>query len=175
MNTNRDHLDDAIDAFAARMTRVEENDAFAARVLASLPDRSPWILHSWIPRLAITAGLAGITIVVVLQPFSVRSTTVLRSAVLSSPSVELAIAALEYRTTVEPPSIVRRTFVERPQNDRRTSDVADFERSLPALGAVTALVFDSLAPVSLPEDAALTLLPLATEDLPLTAETISPR
>ena len=40
MNTQREHLDDAIDAVAARMTRVEENDALATRILASLPDRS---------------------------------------------------------------------------------------------------------------------------------------
>jgi len=51
----------------------------------------------------------------------------------------------------------------------------DHERSLPALGAVTALAFDSLTPVSLPEDAPLTLKPLEIADLPLTADGVSPR
>jgi len=44
-----------------------------------------------------------------------------------------------------------------------------------ALGAVAALTFDSLAPNALAEDAPLTLAPLAIADLPLMAETISPR
>jgi len=169
-----DRLDDAIDAVAMRMTSVEETDAFATRILASLPDRSPWILQSWIPRLAITAALGIAATFVVLRTFDAGSTDVLRSTDNRSTMV-LAAAVPEHRTLVEPPQIVRRTIVERSQNDRRTIDVPDHERSLPSIAAVAGLNIDSLAPSALPEDAPLTLAPLAIADLPLTAESISPR
>lgn len=173
----RDYLDEAIDQVATRLVRVEDDDRLSTRILESLPDRSPWILRSWIPRLAVTAVLAIGVSLVVLRPFDGGSTDVLRSAVLSSPTVQLVAraAVAEHRTDVEPPQIVRRTIVERPQNDRRTIDAPDFERSLQAIEAVAALSVVSLAPVSLPEDAPLTLEPLAIADLPLTAEFISPR
>jgi hypothetical protein len=168
-----DYLDDTIDAVAARMTRVEENDALATRILAALPERSPWILHSWIPRLAITAAIAIGVSLVVLRPFGGRSADVLRAGGISSGAVEMAAAVPEHRTNGEPAQAVRGTIVEPPENDRGT--VVDFERSLPAIVAMHALQLDSLAPVSLPEDAPLTLKPLAIDELPLTAETISPR
>ena len=95
----RDHLDDAIDSVAARLTKVTDDDALATRILASLPDRSLWFLHSWIPRLAITA-------------------------ILAAPAV---------------------------------------------------LSLKAVAPSELPGQGLLTVEPLAIADLPLTAETISPR
>jgi len=52
---------------------------------------------------------------------------------------------------------------------------ADFDRSLPAIAAMSVLELDSLAPASLPEDAPLTLKPLAIESLPLTDDSFSPR
>ena len=42
MNTNRDRLDEAIDHVAARLTRVEDRRALAARIVDALPERSPW-------------------------------------------------------------------------------------------------------------------------------------
>ena len=171
----RDQLDQAIDHVAARLTHVTDDEGLALRIMETLPDRSGWSLQWLMPRLAFTAMLAVAIAYVVLQPFGERSTDVLRTEVVSASAVELAAAAPEHRTNVEPALFVRRTIVERPQNDRRTIDVPDFERSLPSLVAVAALEFDSLAPVSLPEDAPLTLAPLAIADLPLTAEPISPR
>jgi hypothetical protein len=87
----------------------------------------------------------------------------------------MAAAIPEYRTNIELAQIVRRTTGERSENDRRTIDVPDHERSLPSIAVVAALQLGSLAPVNLPEDAPLTLVPLAIADLPLTAESISPR
>ena len=167
-----DHLDDAIDAVAARLTKVSDDDGLSARILAALPDRAP--IYWWAPRLAITSVLAIGALLVVLRPFSERSTDVLRTGVISSAAVELAAAVPEHRTTVEAALIVRRTIVEPPQNDRGT-DVVDFDRSLPAIVAMNTLQLDSLTPSALPEDAPLTLAPLAIADLPLTAESISPR
>jgi hypothetical protein len=51
----------------------------------------------------------------------------------------------------------------------------DFDRSLPAIVAMEALTIDALAPANLTEEAPLTLTPLAIADLPLTAESNSPR
>ena len=74
------------------------------------------------------------------------------------------------------PSNLNGSYAERPSNDRRTIvDVPDFDRSLEAIDALGALSLASVAPSVLPEDAPLTLPPLAIEELPLTAETISPR
>lgn len=167
-------LDTAIDAVAKRLTHVEHDPHLPVRIASSLPERSSWFLHSWIPRLALTAALAIAATLVVLRPFDGRSTDVLRTAVVSSPIIEFAASAPENRTTVERLND-RRTAVERPENELRTIETPDFERSLPSLSAVASLDFDSVAPVSLPEDAPLTLAPLAIADLPLTAESISPR
>lgn len=172
-----DRLDSAIDHVAARMVAVPDDADMTLRIVGALPDRPAWSLHWLRPRIAITAALAiaALGVTVVLRTFDDRSTAVLGSAVFRSPAVELAGAALEHRTTREPASIVRRTFVEPSQHDHRTADVPDHERSLPAIAAMRPLDFDSLAPVSLPQDAPLTLEPLAIADLPLTTDNFSPR
>jgi hypothetical protein len=174
----QDQLDQAIDQVAARLTRVGDNDALASQIINALPDRPAWSLYWLMPRLAITATLAAIAITVVLRTFDERSTAVLRTENASQPAVALGpiVEPLnDRRTIVERPSNERRTTVERPSNDRRTLDAPDFERSLEAIEALSALELDSLAPVSLPEDAPLTLAPLAIADLPLAPEPISPR
>src|SRR5690349_2384464 len=73
MNTNRDHLDDAIDRVAKNLTHVEDDAVFASRVIASLPERTTWfgwLTHSWAPRLAMIA-----IIVVAAVLWSNRRTT----------------------------------------------------------------------------------------------------
>ncbi len=170
----RDPLDQAIDHVAARLTHVTEDEGLALRIIETLPERPTWTWHWLMPRFAITAGIAMATALVVLRPFSDRSTTALRSAVFSSPGMQPA-AVPEHRTHVEPTLNNRRTTVEPSSNDRRTIDVPDFERSLPSLGAVAVLELDSLAPDSLPASEGLVLESLVIADLPLTAEPISPR
>jgi hypothetical protein len=62
MNTNRDHLDEAIDHVAKRLTHVDEDAQFASRFVAALPERVTWfgwLTHSWAPRLAMLAIVAG--------------------------------------------------------------------------------------------------------------------
>ena len=170
----RDQLDHAIDQVAARLTHVDEDDTLAARISSSLPERRgglTWLLAGWAPRLAMLA-LAAFAVTVVLRTFDDRSTEVLRSAVLSSPAMQPA-AVTEHRTDVEPAQIVRRTVVERSQNDRRT--IQDFERSLAAVAAPDALILESLSPESLPAEDALAIAPLAIADLALTAESFPPR
>jgi len=172
MNTRPDRLDEAIDHVAKRlMTHVTDDDALATRILASLPDRSPWHLHAWIPRLAITAMLAAAISFVVLRTFDDGSTGVLRSASAGGPFVEFR-AVIE-RTPVEPELIARRTTVERLSNIRRTAE--DFERSLDAIAVPAALSLKAVTASELPGQGSLFVEPLTIADLPLTAETISPR
>ena len=61
---NRAHLDldQAIDRVAKRLTHVDEDAQFTARVIAALPERSSWfgwLTQSWAPRLAMMAIVAG--------------------------------------------------------------------------------------------------------------------
>jgi hypothetical protein len=174
MNTNRDRLDDAIDQVVTRMVRVEENAALASQILNALPARASWfgwLFHSWAPRLAMIAIVVTAGIV-----WGNRKPA-------TSPQLDPLAST---RTVAEPAALVaavqeaapgRTTPLERVEPVEPLEPLAvaaDFERSLPSLGAVAVMEFDSLAPVSLPEDAPLTLTPLAIADLPLTAE-FSPR
>ena len=170
----RDQLDQAIDQVAAQLTRVEHDDVLSQRILASLPDRSPWLWHSWIPRLALTAMLAIAAAYAVLRPFDERSTTVLQTfderstTVLRTenadlPVVELRVAASQ--TIVERSWNDRRTTVEPPSNDRGTA--VDFERSLAAIAALSALTLTPVATSDLPAESGLVVEPLAIADLPL--------
>lgn len=169
-------LDDAIDRVAARITSVEEDDALAARIASSLPERSQWSLHWLMPRLAIAAALAiGMTLVV-LQTFDEGSPTVLRSENTGSRIVEprsiVEPPSNDRRTSVERPLRVRRTTVEPSSNDPRTE--GDHEYSLAAIAAPEALGVGSLARDALPADDGLAIAPLVIADLPLTAD-FSPR
>src|SRR5262245_52530179 len=98
MSINRDHLDDVIDRVSARLTHVDEDPLFAARVIASLPERVTWfgwLTHSWAPRLAMIAIVAGAAVLwngrkatevaPVLQPLTV--------AAVASQWTELTLAA----------------------------------------------------------------------------------
>ena len=171
MNATHDWLDEAVDQIATQLVRVEDNEGLSTRILASLPDRSPWLLRSWIPRLAMTAALAAAVSLVALRTFDDRATGALRMKSAGGPFVEFR-AAIE-RTSVGPELIVRRTIVERPKNDRRT--IEDFDRSLAKIAALAPLALRTVAPGDLPSQGALVVEPLAIPDLPLTAESISPR
>ena len=125
----RDHLDDAIDTVAARMTAIAQDDGnplTVERIVAALPQRRPlfWILQGWAPGFA-AAVLAVTTGLIVLRPFNDGSTEVLRTENASSPIVELArtitaeapgtpiVGRLQNRRS----AIVEPT-VERSENDR---------------------------------------------------------
>jgi hypothetical protein len=53
-------------------------------------------------------------------------------------------------------------------------DGPDFDRSLPAIDAMTALIVNDVTPGELAAPAALVLEPIVIADLPLTAESFSP-
>jgi hypothetical protein len=171
MNTRHDRLDEAIDQVAARLTKVADDEGFALRIVDILPERSAWSLRWLMPRLAMTAAIGIGVALVVLRSFDGRSTGVLLTQNPGAPFVEFR--AVVERTAVEPTQIGRRTTVERSQTVRRTSE--DFDRSLEAIAAPAPLSLKVVSPSDLPRQGSLAVEPLAIADLPLTAETISPR
>jgi hypothetical protein len=169
----KDPIDTAIDQVAARMVQVREDADLALRIAAALPERNTWFgwwSHSWAPRLAMIAIVVAAGLVwdkrgaienAPIEPPLARAQpmTALAPLVASVREAERSrTMPLEHLEPVEPIELV-----------------SDFERSLEAIPAPDALVLQSLAAPSLPEDAPLTLEPLVIADLPLTAETISPR
>jgi hypothetical protein len=167
-----DGLDRAIDHVAAQLTRVDDDPALAARIAASLPERITWLgwlSHSWAPRLAmlaivVAAGWLGTRgeAPMVPTPAEPQASIVATPAPFAPPLVE----TMERSARVEP--LKRR-------EPKEAARPLDFERSLPPIAAVAALEFESLMPASLPEDAPLTVEPLALVTLPLASDVISPR
>ena len=168
-----DRLDDAIDAVAARMTRVEDNDVFATQIINALPERSiwdGWLFQSWAPRLAMIAVVIAGGIL-----WSNRGSH--ESSSGPSPIAGQPVAAFAPLVASVKEAAPNRTMpLERVERlEPMELSKVDFDRSLPAIAAMKTLELDSLAPVSLPEDAPLTLKPLEIADLPLTADSVSPR
>ena len=173
MNVNRDRLDESIDQVASRMVRVAGDDDLASKIISALPERVTWfgwLTHSWAPRLAmiaiaVTAGIMWGT----RRPQPIAPAAVIASVptILAPTGFATAVKELEPNRTKPVESL-------EPLEPMEPSSV-DHERSLPSIAAVGALSIDALVPVSLPEDAPLTLKPLAIDELPLAGETISPR
>jgi hypothetical protein len=175
MNTHRDRLDDAIDRIAARMTRVEENDAFASRIINALPERSMWaggLFQSWAPRIAMIAVVVAAAIVWGVRG-SRESDAVTQPLLSSQPLAAHVTFVAGVRETLGPARMPLEPFVPLAPLEPLVPG-SDFEFSLPPIEAVAALQVEAVAAASLSEDAPLTLMPLAIADLP-TAETISPR
>jgi hypothetical protein len=166
----RDHVDDAIDSVAARLTEAKEDAAFALRIVNALPERSTWMWFGWKPRLALVALALVATIGVVQRTFDNRSTDVLRAENASGPVVEL-------RASIEPlePNRTKPLEPVEPMEPLEPLAKPDHEFSLPSIAAVAALQLELIAPATLPEDAALTIESLTIVDLPLSADPISPR
>ena len=169
----KDHLDRAIDHVAARMTRVEHDDAIASHIVSALPERSiwtAWLFQSWAPRLAmiavvIAAGLA----------WGGRAARDNTSEVAPLAGPHQHAVAVAYASTVREHLEPNRTLPLEPVEPLEPLEPrVDFEHSLPSIAAVATLELEAIAPASLPEDAPLTLAPLAIADLPA-AESISPR
>ncbi len=180
----RDRLDDAIDIVAARLTTVAHDEEFAQRITSRLPDRSGWSLRGLVLRGALGAIVLAFVLTGVRRTFDERSTDVRRpfdnrSTTVRQPFDDRStIVQSNVRVNASSNDRVNASSNDRKNalsNDRENARSNDFERSLPALPAASALSLESLAPVSLTEDAPLTLVPLAIADLPLTAENYSQR
>lgn len=166
----KDKLDAAIDEAAARMVAVPDDNEIVMRIVCALPERSSRL--GWlIPQLA---ALGAIAIAAVL--WSTRERPV-SPALL--PSVEIAgVTAFPRVVSAREPGTVR-TQPSEPSELSEPSDAAqplksDFDRSLPALETVDALMVSDVTPRELPASPALVLAPIGVTDLPLTAETFPP-
>jgi len=143
-------LDDAIDLVAKQMTSLPGDDALAARIVGSLPERSTWSLQWFMPRLAVLAML-----VVAGMMWSARNTTVVLTPLASSAKplmtgLHVSIEAAPNRTMPLEP-------LERLEPLEPVVPRLDHEFSLPALAAIASL-----------EDERLIVEPLAIADLPAT-------
>ena len=173
---HRDRLDDVIDVVAKQLTRVEDDPHLAARIAASLPDRSRSVFGWWAPRLAMIAVAVAAAIAwgprgprdgaQVVQPLAF-------SQPLASPVTFVATVS-EFLEPLEPLEALDRLEPLDRVEPAGAGPRADFEFSLPPIEAVASLELEAIAPASLAEDAPLTLQPLAIVDLP-TAEANSPR
>ena len=172
MNTNRDLLDDAIDQVASRMTRVDDDAAMAARIVAALPERVSWfgwMVHAWVPRLAMTAMVATASLLwarreAPIDPAPAPVPPIAAAAPVTPVTAPMPLAAenaaLNRTTPLEPLELLE------PMEPAR----ADFERSLVAVAALGPLDVESLIPDVLPAEASIAIAPLALTDLPLSAE-----
>ena len=170
---DRDRLDAAIDHVAARMVAVADDADMTLRIVGALPERTSR-LRWLIPQLA-AIGVIAIAAIV----WTMRGNTA--PAIATLPAATIApMTGLVNAVAADEPGTAFRTLPREPLARPGTMEPAvmtssDHERSLPAIAAMRPLDFDSLAPVSLPEDAPLTLEPLAIADLPLTTDNFSPR
>jgi hypothetical protein len=173
---SRDRLDQAIDRVAAQLTRVEDNDALAVQIINALPERVSWfgwLFHAWAPRLAMIAIVVAAGMVWGSRR---EVSTPGASPLASSQPVATPVALVAPVREAAPDRTMPLEHLERLELvEPLESERSDFDRSLPAIAAMRSLELEPLAPASLPEDALLTLEPLAIADLPLTAETVSPR
>lgn len=161
-----DRLEAAIDQVAARMVAVPDDPEMALRIAGALPDRASRL--GWlIPQLA---ALGAIVIAAVV--WSMREQPAIVLQVL--PSTEIAAVSAFPRVDASAPVTVVSTLPSEPSEPPELSE-PDFERSLPALEAVDALVVSDLTPRELPASPALVLAPIGVTELPLTAESFPPR
>ena len=175
MTTHRDHLDEAIDAVAARLTRVADNDALAARIVDALPERSiwhGWLWQSWAPRLAVIAVVVVAGVMWMNREHDVTpGAPPLASVRPDAPVVEFVAAVRE----LEPNRTQPLEPLEPVEPLEPSVPRSDFERALPAIDTLSSLELDALAPARLAEDAPLTVAPLSLADLPLAPEPDSQR
>ena len=183
-----DRLDTAIDQVAARMVHVNEDASLTERIVGALPERTS--RFAWfIPRLAAMTALAVAAIV-----WTSRDTAppaLLPSADVAGLGGMPTVVAASAPRTVAPGTAVRTmplesAFARNTSGELRRdrllepleplrSDGADFERSLPAIDAMTALAMSDVTPDEMPATPALMLAPIEITDLPLTAESFPPR
>ncbi len=159
-------LDQAIDAVAQRMTRVEDDRLLAARIMDSLPERRRgfwWLLAP----VAATLAAAILAFVHTDVP-AIVPTNVQPNVQPNVPTVVQANVPTNVPTNVRPNDRMNGRMNGR-MNDRMNVRMTapDFERALPALAVVDALSMPSLAAPSLPEEQPLATAPLTVEALSL--------
>ncbi len=163
----QDRLDAAIDQVTARMVQVGEDEDLALRIASALPERS--LRFSWlIPQFAAITAFAIAAVVWTMRDPATPS-------LLPSSDV-VAVMAVPKVVAREHGTAFRTLPLERlePLEPVEPLD-GDHERSLAPIAAMSALVMSDMDPDALPGSPALVLAPIAITELPLTAESFSPR
>ena len=168
MNTQRDQLDEAIDAVAKQLTHVEDDPRLPARIAASLPERSSWSLGWWAPRLAMIAVVVAAGVV-----WGNRGEEVTPGVVSPLASSQPITTPLVLAAAVREAEPNRTRPLERLEPLEPLEPTIDFERSLPPLAAMSSLELGALSPAALEASDNLILEPLAVDDLPLTPDPVS--
>lgn len=162
-----DRLDAAIDAVARRMVEVRDDADLATRIAGALPGRR-WRFTWLIPPLAAAGALA---IAVWLWTPRDRATAPPLPAASTGEIAEMR-ARIEPVEPVEP--LEPGTEPLEPLEPLEPAS-SDHERSLAPVAVPVELALSTVTPRELPAMAPLTLEPLEIGELPLTAETFSPR
>lgn len=167
-----DRLDVAIDQVTARMVQVREDEDLAIRIASALPERSSrlgWLIPQFA---AITA------FVIAAGVWMLRDSSTPLLSPLPSSDVVAVIAVPNTVVAVEPGTALRTKPLEQLEHlepmEPLGLDGPDFDRSLPAIDAMTALIVNDVTPDELPASPALVLAPIAIADLPMTAESFPP-
>ena len=166
MSIHRDHLDDAIDHVAKRLTHVDEDAQFRSRILAALPERATWfgwLMQSWAPRLAMMAIVAG-----TFALWSARHTTEVSPA--TAPLASVANTNWpRLASAISPQRGILGTFgTKRVERLERLEPVEPFD-------GLSSLAIADVAPESLPVEGSLAVPSIVIADLPLTAESFPQR
>lgn len=188
MSTTRDssdRLDTAIDQVTARMVQVRDDEELALRIASALPDRSS--RFSWLmPQFAAIAAFAIAAGVWMLRDSSTPLLSPLPSSdVVAVIGVPNTVVAVEPGTALRTQSASARHISGELRRDRLLEplepmeplgvDGPDFDRSLPAIEAMSAMVMSDVGPGELPASPALVLALIEIADLPMTAELFPPR
>lgn len=166
----KDPIDTTIDQVATRMVQVSEDANLTERIVAALPERTS--RFSWlIPQFAVITAFA-IAAVVWTTRETPAPTLLPSSDVAGLAGMPNTVAAMA-PGTVAPgtfaPGTAFRTPPLEPLEPVEPLERLDHERSLPAL------TVSDLSPGELPATPALMLAPIEIADLPMTAESFSPR
>jgi hypothetical protein len=148
--------------------QVREDEDLAMRIAIALPERSSrfgWL----IPQFAVIAAFAIAAVVWTMRDPATPS-------LLPSSDVVAVMAVPNPVVAREPGTAFRTLPLERlePLEPVEPLD-GDHERSLAPIAAMSALVMSDMDPDALPGSPALVLAPIAITELPLTAESFSPR
>ena len=158
-------LDEAIDQVAKRLTHVDDDAQFTSRVVAALPGRLTWfgwLTHSWAPRLAMMAIVAGS-----LLFWSARRTTEVPPSASPLASVSNTNWPQLVAVAVRRPVALLGTAPQ--QHGAALEDVEPFH-GIPSVEAPVSVDIAALDTSALPTTDSLVVAPLVVADLPLTAD-----
>ena len=175
MNRDERALDEAIDAVAKGMVDVPADADLAMRIAQSLPDRR-WRLAWLVPQLALASAVVIALVLWNTGQHMAPTLPALPSLIADGFGTPATVKALtpgyEPERLRTPPSVPLEPV--EPSVPLQVSET-DFERALPAVGALSVLEVGDIAPRELPAAGELALSPIDIGVLPLTADVFIPR